>query len=75
MSRSGQCLYMPIQMILNLGVRGTAAKWAKHGCVVTYIVITDGNIGTDDLEMTHEKLAATRRAEQQAPPTSPVSPT
>ncbi|MCB0019381.1 MAG: PIG-L family deacetylase, partial [Anaerolineales bacterium] len=51
---------------IEFGCAGTAAKWAKYGSIVTYVVITDGNIGTDDLEMKPEVLAATRRAEQQA---------
>lgn len=51
---------------IEFGVAGTAAKWAKAGAKVHYIVITDGNIGSHDPEMTPEKLATIRRAEQTA---------
>lgn len=45
---------------------GTAALWAKHGSDVLYVVLTDGNIGSHDPDMTAEKLAAIRREEQTA---------
>lgn len=45
---------------------GTAAKWAMHGSEVTYVVITDGNVGSHDRELSAEKLAEIRRSEQQA---------
>ena len=51
---------------IEFGVAGTAAKWAKHGSEVTYVVITDGNVGSHDPEMTAEKMAEIRRVEQQA---------
>jgi LmbE family N-acetylglucosaminyl deacetylase len=51
---------------IEFSVAGTAAKWAKHGCEVTYVVITDGNVGSHDEAMTREKLAQIRRTEQQA---------
>lgn len=51
---------------IEFSVAGTAAKWAMHGCEVTYVVITDGNVGSHDKEMTAEKLAAIRREEQSA---------
>lgn len=49
---------------IEFGCAGTAAKWAKHGCEVLYVVLTDGNIGSHDPEMTAEKLAVIRRQEQ-----------
>ena len=49
---------------IEFGTAGTAALWAKHGCDVTYIVLTDGNIGSHDPDMTAEKLAEIRRKEQ-----------
>ncbi|MBE2201853.1 MAG: PIG-L family deacetylase [Anaerolinea sp.] len=51
---------------IEFSVAGTAAKWASLGCEVTYVVITDGNAGSHEDGMTQEKLAAIRRAEQQA---------
>jgi LmbE family N-acetylglucosaminyl deacetylase len=47
-------------------VGGTVAKWAKAGCRVTYVVCTDGNAGSVDADITREKLAEIRRAEQRA---------
>ncbi|GJM40519.1 MAG: GlcNAc-PI de-N-acetylase [Ardenticatenaceae bacterium] len=49
---------------IEFGSAGTAAKWAKHGCEVSYIVLTDGNIGSREEGMTAEKLAKIRRREQ-----------
>ena len=51
---------------IEFGVAGTAAKWAKNGSEVTYVVLTDGNVGTHDPSLSMEKLAETRRAEQSA---------
>ncbi len=51
---------------IEFGVAGTAALWAKNGAEITYVVITDGNVGSHEPGMTAEKLAATRRAEQTA---------
>lgn len=45
-------------------VAGTVAKWTKAGCEVTYVVITKGDKGSDDPEMTPERLAEIREAEQ-----------
>lgn len=45
-------------------VAGTAAKWANMGCEVTYVVITKGDKGSDDPEMTSTRLTAIREAEQ-----------
>ena len=49
---------------IEFGSAGTAAKWAKHGSEVTYVVLTDGNIGSREEGMTAEKLADIRRREQ-----------
>lgn len=51
---------------IEFGVAGTAALWAKHGAEVTYIVITDGNVGSHEDTMTREELAQLRRTEQTA---------
>ena len=45
---------------------GTAAKWAKAGCEVTYVLITDGNIGSHDRTLTAEALTKIRHVEQRA---------
>jgi LmbE family N-acetylglucosaminyl deacetylase len=51
---------------IEFGVAGTAALWAKHGAEVIYVVITDGNVGSHEPDMTAEKLAEIRRTEQTA---------
>jgi LmbE family N-acetylglucosaminyl deacetylase len=51
---------------IEFSVAGTAAKWAGSGCAVFYVVITDGNVGSHEEEMTAERLIETRRAEQRA---------
>ena len=45
---------------------GTVAGWAKAGCLVIYVLCTDGNAGSHEPGMTRERLAETRRKEQQA---------
>jgi len=49
---------------IEFGVAGTAALWAKNGSKVTYVIITDGNVGSHEAGMTAEKLAEIRRGEQ-----------
>lgn len=51
---------------IEFGVAGTAARWARAGCRVIYVVITDGNVGSHEDGMTPERLAEIRRAEQTA---------
>ncbi len=43
---------------------GTAALWAKHGSEIVYVMVTDGNVGSHEEEMTTDKLIQTRRDEQ-----------
>lgn len=43
---------------------GTVAKWTKAGAEVTYVVITKGDKGSDDPEMTPSRLAVIREQEQ-----------
>ena len=47
-------------------VAGTAAKWAAQGTEVTYVVVTKGDKGSDDPEMTPTRLTEIREAEQRA---------
>lgn len=51
---------------IEYDVAGTAAVWVKGGCQVTYVLLTDGNVGSHEPGMTKEKLAQIRRAEQRA---------
>jgi LmbE family N-acetylglucosaminyl deacetylase len=48
------------------GVAGTVARWAKEGKCVVYVVCTNGDKGTSDINMDPAKLAETRRQEQRA---------
>lgn len=47
-------------------VAGTAAKWARAGCEITYVVVTKGDKGSDDPAMTPGRLTEIREAEQRA---------
>jgi LmbE family N-acetylglucosaminyl deacetylase len=48
------------------GVAGTVARWVKEGKRVIYVVCTNGDKGTSDINMDPEKLAHTRKTEQHA---------
>ena len=45
---------------------GTVAKWTRAGSTVTYVIVTKGDKGTDDENMTPSQLAQTREHEQRA---------
>ena len=45
---------------------GTAAKWAMNESDVYYVIITDGNVGSHEEDMTAERLIEIRRSEQRA---------
>jgi LmbE family N-acetylglucosaminyl deacetylase len=47
-------------------VAGTVAKWARAGAEVTYVVVTRGDKGSEDPEMTPQRLTQIREAEQRA---------
>ncbi len=51
---------------IEFGVAGTAAKWAAADCEVTYVLLTDGNVGSHEDGMSVAELARIRRAEQTA---------
>ena len=51
---------------IEFSAAGTAARWAQGGCEVTYVVITDGNVGSHEKGLTSVQVAETRRAEQEA---------
>jgi LmbE family N-acetylglucosaminyl deacetylase len=50
----------------EFGCSGTVAQLIRKGWEVTYVLCTDGSKGSDDPEMTQEKLSAIRHAEQVA---------
>jgi len=51
---------------IEFSAAGTLAKWINEGAHVTYCSITSGDKGSEDPEMTGEKLSALRELEQQA---------
>ena len=48
----------------EFSVAGTVAKWAKAGVEITYCMVTNGASGSQDPDMTREKLRDVRYAEQ-----------
>ena len=48
------------------GVAGTVARWVKEGKRVIYVVCTNGDKGTSDVNMDPAQLAETRKQEQRA---------
>ncbi len=50
----------------EFGVGGTAALWTRDGWEFHYLICTDGSKGTEDPEMTPQKLVPLRREEQRA---------
>ena len=50
----------------EIGVGGTAAKWIRAGAKGVLVVCTNGDKGSDDPQMTSERLAAIRQEEQLA---------
>jgi LmbE family N-acetylglucosaminyl deacetylase len=51
---------------VEFGAGGTLAKWARAGCVVHHLVLTDGSKGTWNPDADIAELRATRRREQVA---------
>ena len=47
---------------IEFSAGGTAAKWAKHGCECTFVILTDGDVGTPEEDMTADRLIETRRS-------------
>lgn len=48
----------------EFGVAGTVVKWVREGKDVVYVVCTNGNKGTSDINMKPERLAEIREQEQ-----------
>jgi LmbE family N-acetylglucosaminyl deacetylase len=51
---------------IEFSCAGTVARWAEEGARVTYALLTNGAAGSSDPEMTRERLAELREAEQRA---------
>lgn len=49
----------------DFGASGTIAKWVEEGATAYYVVCTDGSRGSEDPKMTHKRLAAIRKDEQE----------
>jgi LmbE family N-acetylglucosaminyl deacetylase len=45
---------------------GTIARWVREGIEFVYLILTNGNKGSDDPDLTPDRLAALREEEQQA---------
>ena len=45
---------------------GTVSRWARDGCDVHYVVITDGSAGSNEPGVTREELRPVREREQRA---------
>jgi LmbE family N-acetylglucosaminyl deacetylase len=50
----------------DFGVAGTAARLAREGHIVHYLMLTSGDAGSEDPSIPPEELMRTREAEQQA---------
>lgn len=50
----------------DLGCSGTLSKWIGQGSDVIYVICTNGDKGTNDPDMTSERLANLREQEQTA---------
>ena len=49
---------------IEFGCGGTLAKWAKAGCSINHLVLTDGSKGTWNVNADIPKLIAQRREQQ-----------
>ena len=52
------------------GVAGTVARWTRQGKQVIYVVCTNGDKGTSDVNLKPEQLADIREKEQPCEPSS-----
>ncbi|MBV9119479.1 MAG: PIG-L family deacetylase [Chloroflexi bacterium] len=50
----------------DIGCGGTMAKWSRQGKEIVYVNLTRGDKGSSDPDMTSERLAELRTAEQRA---------
>ena len=51
---------------VEFGAGGTLAGWARAGCQIVLVVITDGSKGTWDRQQSPAVLVEQRQAEQRA---------
>ena len=50
----------------EFGCGGTVARWAREGCAVHYVCLTDGSAGSNDPDTTREAMREVRASELQA---------
>ena len=50
----------------EIGAGGTTALWARNGCEISYVVCTNGSSGSNDQDMTSDRIVEIRRKEQAA---------
>jgi len=50
----------------EFGAGGTVAKWVREGKEIVYVLVTSGDKGSSDPEMTPQRLIEIREAEQRA---------
>ncbi len=48
----------------EFGIAGTVARWAQEGKKVVYVICTNGDKGTSDIDLAPEKLVKIREEEQ-----------
>jgi LmbE family N-acetylglucosaminyl deacetylase len=51
---------------IEFSCAGTLKRWAEDGARISYVICTSGDVGFDELNMTKEKAAQIREAEQLA---------
>ena len=49
----------------EIGAGGTTARWAAAGCEISYVVCTTGSSGSNDEDMTSDRIVDIRRREQE----------
>lgn len=50
----------------EIGAGGTTALWSQNGCEISYVVCTNGSSGSNDQDMTSDRIVEIRRKEQAA---------
>jgi len=50
----------------EFGIAGTVARWTREGKQVVYVIVTNGDKGTSDINVKPEEIARIREEEQKA---------
>jgi LmbE family N-acetylglucosaminyl deacetylase len=51
---------------IEFGCAGSIARWVRAGCMVSYVLVTSGDVGIADLNITRAHAIEIREAEQRA---------